>query len=67
MDLTQIFIEYLTIEQKNFKKGKKKKKKKKNERPSCSDLLAHFINPVMPDNGQLRNPDKSIEISYCTE
>ena len=29
MVLTQIFIEYLTIEQKNFKKGKKKKKKKK--------------------------------------
>ena len=29
MDLTQIFIEYLTIEQKNFKKGKKKKRKRK--------------------------------------
>ena len=29
MDLTQIFIEYLTIEQKNFKKGKKKKEKEK--------------------------------------
>ena len=29
MDLTQIFIEYLTIEQKNSKKGKKRKRKKK--------------------------------------
>ena len=65
MDLTQIFIEYLTIEQKNLKKGKKKKKKK--ESPSYSDLLAHFIKPVIPDNGQLRKPDKSIEISYCTD
>ena len=65
MDLTQIFIEYLTIEQKNLKKVKKKKKKK--ESPSYSDLLAHFINPVIPDNGQLGNPDKSIEISYCTD
>ena len=26
MDLTQIFIEYLTIEQKNLKKEKKKRK-----------------------------------------
>lgn len=29
MDLTQIFIEYLTIEQKNLKNGKKKRKRKK--------------------------------------
>lgn len=29
MDLTQIFIEYLTIEQKNSKKVKKRKRKKK--------------------------------------
>ena len=28
MDLTQIFIEYLTIEQKNLKKEKKKEKEK---------------------------------------
>ena len=28
MDLTQIFIEYLTIEQKNLKKEKKKRKRK---------------------------------------
>ena len=44
-----------------------KKKEKEKESPSCSDLLAHFIKPVIPDNGQLRNPDKSIEISYCTD
>ena len=32
MVLTQIFIEYLTIEQKNFKKVKKKKKRKRKKK-----------------------------------